>query len=218
MQLALVSRAGEVHDAHVRFFKGHGVTIVHAPSISEIYRKLPDVMVSGFIIDLPILVKATSTEKYLLQSIEKIFPAVRTNWAPTAGFRAVFYDNSRAGEETLVAFLQKCLNFKARALRKHKRKEITFNVLFRTDDTDEKTAQRAYTKDISMGGLFICTCYPNPLGEAVWIKLLELDQRPFKVTVKWRSEWGVAARIPGFGGGFTDLQDSQAKLIEAVLI
>lgn len=217
MNIALVSRTGEAELAYVEFLRKAGVTPVHFTSISQMYRALPELSINGFILDLPVIVKATKTEKLLLQGIETIFPNLRTNWSPQAGFRALFSDSTRSGEENLLLFLEHCSRFKQRSLRKDERKPKNFNVLIWQDGESEERAHRAFTTDVSAGGLFVCICDPYPIGSIVWIKLLELDERPFRVEVRWELAWGVAMRIPGFGGKFAGNKGDLLKILEAAL-
>ncbi len=218
MHIALVSRTGEVLDAYLRFFEANGVQPLHRASISELYQDISDTSLSGVVLDIPTLVKSVGTEKFLLQTLEGIFPNIRTNWNPKVGFQAFFHDSNKSGEENLKEFLQQCRNFKARGLRKEKRSAVIFHALFWPDGKSEQTAQRAYTSDICGNGLFVCTCDPPPVDTCVWIKLPELDEGPFKLLVRWKTDWGVARRRPGFGGMFVDLQDDLAKKMASVLI
>lgn len=213
MQIALLSRAGEVLDAHMHFFAEHEVETIHGTSISELFGKFTNTLISGFVIDVPIVLRASGVEKSLLQSMEYIFPNVRTNWSQSAGFRALFYDSNQSSDGNLLEFLNKCRNFPARTLRNNIREEKTFNVLFWPLDAPEQGAQRAYTLDISCGGLFVATCDPPPITSSLWVKLVELDERPFQVVVRWKLEWGMAMRTPGFGGSFADLDDHQTQLL-----
>jgi len=218
MQLALLSRVGEVMDAHIRFFEDNGANLIHGTSFSDLYSKLTNTLLSGFVIDVPIVLKATGVEKTLFLAMEGIFPNVRTNWNPVAGFRALFYESNKSSEENLMEFLEKCRNFKARTLRNDRREEKTLNVLFWPVDESAQVAQRAYTLDLSCGGLFVSTCTPPPMTSILWLKLLELDDRPFKVLVRWRLEWGIAMRPPGFGASFLDLDEHQSKILAASLM
>ena len=218
MQIALLSRGGEVMDAHIHFFEKHGVNLITGNSFSELYSKLPNTLFSGFVIDIPIVIKATGIEKSLMQSMEGIFPFIRTNWSPDTGVRALFYGSNESSDTNMLEFLKKCLNFKPRALRNDKRQEKNFNVLFWPIDASRQGAQRAYTVDISSGGLFISTCEPPPVASTLWIMLKELDERPFKVVVRWILEWGIAMRPPGFGGRFLDSDDDQIKMLAAALM
>lgn len=169
--------------------------------------------------DDPEVGRATNIEKDSFQILERIFPNVKTNWNPTDGFRALYRSNGRSGEESLIAFVQDCRNFKPRALRKDKRHERKCNVLLRPVGAPEETAQRAYTLDISAGGVFVCTCDPPPEESLVWVILREVDARPFKVLVKWRLEWGVSMRIPGFGGRFVEADvDLKEKLAAFLMV
>jgi hypothetical protein len=215
--IAIVSRSGPVLDAYRRFLERHDVSLIHALSISQLCQTLPDTSISGFMVEIQVAVKATDTEKDLLHTLERIFPNVKTNWNPTDGFRALHHGAGKSGEENLIAFVQDCRKFKPRALRKDKRHEEKCNVLFWPAGASEETAQRAYTLDISRGGLFVCTCDPPPEGSAVWVTLREVDARPFKVLVMWKLAWGVAMRIPGFGGSFVEVDGDLGERLEAFL-
>ena len=217
MQIAIVSRAGPVLDAYKRFFDAYGVNLMHAPSLSELYQKLPNAIISGFVIEIHMMIKATDSEKELLNTMVGIFPSIKTNWNPEAGFRALYDDSDKSGEENLRAFVRDCGNFKPRTLRKKKRHEKNFNVLYWLVDASKETAQRAFTLDVSSDGVFAGTCDPPPEGSLVWVALREVDARPFKVLVKWKLPWGAAMRIPGFGGSFVDLDDDLAEKLETVL-
>lgn len=218
MQLAIVSRSGPVLDAYRRFFGAYGIDLIHATSISDVYQKLPDAIISGFVVEIHMMVKATETEKELVQTMAVIFPSVKTNWNPEAGFRALYNDSDKSSEENLRAFVLDCRNFKPRALRKKKRRERKFNVLYWPLDASRERAQRAFTLDVSAGGVFVGTCDPPPEGSLVWVVLREVDARPFKVLVKWKLPWGDTMRIPGFGGSFVDPDADLAEKLEAALI
>ena len=217
MQIAIVSRAGPVLDAYKRYFGAYDVNLMHAPSLSELYQKLPDALISGFVIEIHMMIKATDTEKELLHTMVGIFPSIKTNWNPEAGFRALYNDSDKSCEENLRAFVRDCGNFKPRTLRKKKRHEKNFSVLYWPVDASPETAQRAFTLDVSTGGLFVGTCDSPREESLVWVVLREVDTRPFKVIVKWRLPWGAAMRIPGFGGRFVDLDDDLTGKLETVL-
>ncbi len=218
MQIAIVSRTGAALDAYRRFFGLYGIDLIHAPSLAELYQKLPDALISGFVVEIHVMIKATEPEKELLDTMMAIFPSIKTNWNPDAGFRALYNDSDKSGDENLRAFVRDCRNFKPRTLRKKKRHEKHFNVLYWPLDASQDTAQRAFTLDVSTGGVFIGTCESPPEDSLVWVVLKEVDARPFKVMVKWRRPWGAAMRIPGFGGSFVDLEAGLAEKLETVLM
>lgn len=217
MHIAIVSRPGPVLNAYERFFAAYDVSLIHARSVAELYQKLPDAVISGFVIEIQMMVKATDTEKELLHTIVEIFPSVKTNWHPEQGFRALYNDSEKSGEDNLRAFIRDCGNFKPRALRKKRRHEKKFNVLFWPLDAPPEQAQKAFTLDVSTGGLFVGTCDPPEEGSLIWVVLREADDRPFQVRVKWKLPWGKAMRVPGFGGEFVDLEDERAERLEALL-
>jgi Tfp pilus assembly protein PilZ len=90
-------------------------------------------------------------------------------------------------------------------------------VLFWLMEETEKKAQRAYTLNVSPGGLFVCTCYPSLQGSSVWVQLQELDSQPIKVLVTRSLAWGEAMRIPGFGGSFNELDPAVIAKLEKAL-
>lgn len=181
------------------------------------YQKLPEIPISGFILDIPAIVKATERERLLLQTLEMIFANIRINWNHKAGFRALFSDSTKSGEENLLSFLSRCEIFNPRSLRKDERKLKNFNLLVWGENEREEQARRAFTIDVSRSGMFVCTCDPHQARSMLNVKIMELDDRPFRVEVRWVQNWGVAMRIPGFGCRFDGLKGERLKLLEAAL-
>jgi hypothetical protein len=217
MKVAIVSRAGEVLDAYQRFFDSQDTELIHLNAISELFQKIPDVFISGVVVDVQMVLKANEADKNCLQTMEEIFPNVRINWNPGLGFRALYSDSGKSAEENMAAFVKDCRRFKPRALRRDKRLEKTFNAQYCPLDAPPEEARRAYTLNVSCGGLFVCTCYPTPEASFVWVKLLEVDERPFKVLVRWTLDWGKGMRVPGFGGSFVEIESGLAEKLEAAL-
>ncbi len=217
VNIALVSRQGEALKAYTEFLAAHGAAAVHFSTISEMYQKLPDVCISGFILDIPAIVKASERERTLVQTLETVFASIRINWNHKAGFRALFSDSTKSGEENFLAFLARCETFTPRSLRKDERKLKNFNILVWEQSEREAEARRAFTIDVSRSGMFVCTCDPHPAGTMLNVKIMELDDRPFHVEVRWEQAWGVGMRIPGFGCRFDGLKGERLKLLEAAL-
>ena len=217
MNIALVSRQGEALKVYTAFLAAHGAVAIHFSSITEMYQKLSEITISGFILDIPAIIKATERERMLLQTLETIFANIRINWNHKAGFRALFSDSTRSGEENLRAFLARCETARPRSLRKDDRKAKNFNLLVWELSESEGLARRAFSLDMSRSGMFVCTCDPHPVGSILNVKIMELDDRPFRMEVRWEQPWGVAMRIPGFGCRFDGLKGERLKLIEAAL-
>jgi hypothetical protein len=217
VKIALVSRQGEALRAYTEFLAAHDAVAVHFSNISEMYQKLPEVPISGFILDIPAIVKASERERALLLTLEPIFASIRVNWNQKAGFRALFSDSTKSGEENLLGFLDRCKAAKPRSLRKDERKLKSFNLLVWGDSEREEQGRRAFTLNVSRSGMFVCTCDPHPAGTILNVKIMELDDRPFRVEVRWEQPWGVAMMIPGFGCRFDGLKGERLKLLEAAL-
>lgn len=216
-RLALLSRAGSVLEAYRSFFERAGVTTLHAPSVTKLFEQLPDLPISGIVTDLPVVVRASAHEKLLLEAVEGIFPNARVNWQPHAGFRVLFADAARSGEENLLEFVARSRQFTPRSLRKDARRERNLNVLMWRDGESPDQARRAFTKDISLGGIFASTCEPPPEGTELWVQLLELSPSPLKVKVRWERGWGRSMNIPGFGAEFVELTEAQIAALKHLL-
>lgn len=111
MRIALVSREGAVLEAYRNFFEPQGVDLIHLKSISELFQKLPDTILSGFVVDIQIAIRTTEPEKRWLQTMEGIFPNVRTHWNPETGFRALYGDGSSPETRNLSTFIKDCRKF-----------------------------------------------------------------------------------------------------------
>ncbi|MBJ6725121.1 PilZ domain-containing protein [Geomesophilobacter sediminis] len=216
--LALVSRDGAVLDAYREFFDQCGVRLFHAPTVSELFRTLPETEISGIIADIPVIVRASYKDKMLFEEIEGIFPNVRVNWNKEAGFKVLFSDRHKSGEENLRDFIGKCVGFPPRSLRKDDRKECVLSVQMWQEGTTHEAAVRAFTLDISPGGLFISTCYPPEVGSVFLVEISGFQTLPFKVVVRWIRAWGDGGAIPGFGAKFLDLSEQQADFLAGMML
>lgn len=215
--LAVIARE-PVYDALRRFFDPFGVRLCHTDNITDLFRTLPETQVNGIVTDIPILVRASLNDKMLFEGIEGIFPNIRLNWNEHAGFRILFTDPKRSGEEHLRAFLQRCLAFSPRPLRRNDRKECHLNLLMWEEGEPEDRAHKAFTMDVSHNGLFVCTCDPPPFGVEVRLSILELSPLPFRATVRWQRGWGMSSTIPGFGARFLDLDQEQKTALDQLLL
>jgi hypothetical protein len=204
MQIVLVSKGGAVLEAARKSFADKGIDLIHLTSLSGLFQDLPDVRISGVVVDIRSVVRATEAEKGWLKNMEGIIPHVRVNWHPEEGIRVLFGDAGSSGEEGLSLFLDNCRNIKPRTPRKYRHKERTLHLLFWPRDATAEEARRAYTLNISGGGLFVCTCDEPAVGSRYWVRLPEVDPRPVEVEVKWTAAWGRSSHVPGFGGKFVD--------------
>jgi len=221
MQIALVSRGGAVLDAVRKFFAEKGIDLIHLKSISDLFDELSDTRISGVVVDIRSVIRASEAEKSWLKNMEGIIPHIRINWHSEEGFRVLYGDAGSAGVDGLSLFLDNCRNIKPRAPRKYRHKEKTFHLLFWPVGASEEEALRAYTLNISGGGLFVCTCHAPPAGSLLWIRLPEVDPRPQKVLVKWILAWGEGRgegmRVPGFGGKYVEPDAEFAGRLEPFL-
>jgi Tfp pilus assembly protein PilZ len=92
-------------------------------------------------------------------------------------------------------------------------------VLFSPDRTlPPETSYKAFTVNLSLGGVFLHTMETFEEGTTLWLRFLELaDQTPIAATARWSLEWGEARCIPGIGMKFDGLSEGQEKEIRRIL-
>jgi hypothetical protein len=204
MQIAFVSKGGAVLDAARKLFSEKGIDLIHLKSISDLFHELPETQISGVVVDIRTVIRASEPEKSWLKNMEQIIPNIRINWRPAEGFSVLSDAPGFSGAEGLSLFLDHCRTVKPRVPRKYKHREKNLNLLLWPVGAPEEEAQRAFTLNISAGGLFVCTCDVPPAGTLLWVRLLEVDSRPVRVLVKWGLAWREGMHIPGFGGKYVD--------------
>jgi len=96
--------------------------------------------------------------------------------------------------------------------------------LFRTlqvQGESKKLHFTGYVRNLSLGGLFIQTTSPKPVGAKLRLQLpLERGLAPIEVTaeVLWIQAFDVRSKTPpGMGARFTDLDAGSARRIETFL-
>jgi Tfp pilus assembly protein PilZ len=82
---------------------------------------------------------------------------------------------------------------------------------YRRADGEQAASQRASTRNIGVGGAFIVTTHPEPVGTALIVELEVPSAGRIEVTaeVRWQSDGTAPASEPGMGVKFGELDVDQ---------
>jgi len=182
--------------------------------------KVIDNAYNGLLIDILTLVRCSKEEKVIAYDCINLYPAMRVRWESKQKkikLSPLEQTFSPDADSALRSFIDnRCRQFPARSLRRHKRKSIHLNVFLSPDGSfSEETTSKTFTVNISSGGLFLHTTQSFQPGATLWLRVIDLaDQTPIAAKVSWSVEWGSARCIAGVGMSFEKLTEEQAQEIE----
>lgn len=191
------------------------VTVVS--SIGELFTLMAREAFNGILLDVPTLVRASSTEKASLYDLIQVFPTLRVKWdSRSSTVRALFYDRVPGPGAGLGSFVrQVCARFVPRIIRRRDRVAAHLNVMVsETPSFSPEKVIRTVSLNLSLDGCFLIAVDPWLQGTRLWLRMLEIDdQTPIAAEVRWRKPWGVSPGIAGAGVRFLELTDEQRKCI-----
>lgn len=193
---AAVAEAGAGHDL--------------AGSFAEMAALAVERPYNGLIIDILTLVRCSKEEKVIAYECINIYPVLRVKWEAkqkkiTLG--PLEQSFSPDLDPVLKFFIEnRCQEFQARHLRRHKRKAVTLNVLVSgSENFFDGETWPSFTVTVSKGGAFLHTMRPLHPGEKLWLRFVDVPGEPvIPATVRWALEWGVSRAVPGVGLRFDD--------------
>jgi Tfp pilus assembly protein PilZ len=210
--------------------KAYGATLARtgaqhdlAPSFHEMAAIATERPYNGLMIDILTLVRCSKEEKVIAYDAVNIYPVLRVKWEAKQkkiSLGPLEQSFSPDLDSVLKFFVEnRCGGFKARPLRRHKRKSVNLNLLFSTHPSfPEPRTWQAFTVSISRGGIFLHTMRHLEEGERIWLKFIDQSgETPVPATVRWSLPWGVSRAIPGVGVRFDPLSEEQALELEQAL-
>jgi uncharacterized protein (TIGR02266 family) len=129
----------------------------------------------------------------------------------SSGFRAILV----ASIERYQKLLERATSFSSRS---EPRAQKTYSLSYK----DRKAFLKAYTANVSTGGLFILTDNPLPEGEQFTLHL-QLPGLPEPLKIKSKVSWtrsekrGGETKPPGMGVAFTEMSDKDYQLMKKYL-
>lgn len=168
---------------------------------------------SGILLDMPIITKASTSDKHLLEDILKAMPSAYLNIAPaTDSIKLLIADNHHGTARSLDEFLTICGNFTPRLVRPNDRVPLFLNALV-THLGHPQEPEQTVTLNVSALGCFLFSTNPgNLVGEQVSIRFVGLDdQTPILATIRWVRPWGKYHQMPGIGVTFEQISRDQNR-------
>lgn len=175
---------------------------------------------SGVLLDMPIITKASQTDKKLLEDIIKALPSAYLNIAPaTDSIKLLTADNHHGTARSMEEFLTICNNFTPRLVRPKDRVPLHLNALV-THQGYEAEPEQTVTLNVSGQGCFLFSAHPeNRPEQQVSISFVGLaDQTPIISTIRWVRHWGEVHQMPGIGVTFEQINEDQRRQLNELMI
>ena len=221
IQILLVAAPGESRKAYLSALKVFDVQYDVAESLHDVVRKHSKVKYSGFLIDIPTLLRSSASDKAEANLLSDNFPVMRLSYKTLDGIRCIPTGKYSGHGSTLEEFFKEsCLNFTPRSLRGTKRTNKVLNVLLNRDINSKNShMEKSVALNFSPEGCFLYSVSRWKKGDTLWIAIMELDDKtPIKAEVQWTVPWGIKSQMPGIGVTFLSLSEEQADQMEAIIM
>lgn len=175
---------------------------------------------NGIAIDMPVQIKASSGDKALVEDMLLALPSVYLNIAPaTDAIRILTASGTQGTFLTFEQFVAACANFPSRVVRPKNRTELNLNALLYHDDSADTLPERTVTINVSPGGCFLFSTYPDYcIEQQVRIVFIGIDDpTPVVASVRWLQSWGVSHLIPGIGVRFEQITEAQQAELNGLI-
>lgn len=221
LRVLLIAAQGAPRDSYVKELAELPVTTDAVDAVDQIEATLIDTPFNGILIDVPTLIRATAEQKRKTQILLDYYPVLRlTHRAHLPVSQGLTDGQTHSRTATIADFVgNDAKSFKARPLRSCQRCPITLNVLLLpSPDAPRESGEKAYTVNVSETGCFIASPEPPECDKTIYAVFTDFtDQTPMEIQVCWRSPWGEAKRVPGFGARFTALRPDRNVDLQILL-
>jgi Tfp pilus assembly protein PilZ len=221
LKLLLYTHDSEVQKHYLKALPEQGVMCVVVSDFTEFFKQSNTIPCSGLLLDVVSSIRATPFDREVIQELLEVYPSLRLRLDPATGDIRTLMTGAGPGQNiTIGRFIETyCRQFPPRCLRMCQRKPIHCNILYSLhDQLASEVVQRSVSMDLSTGGCFLFTTESFPVGERLWIRILELvDNSPIMVEVRWCREWGHGMEVPGIGLHFSVISDEQLEEIRTLL-
>ncbi|WP_319779770.1 PilZ domain-containing protein [Maridesulfovibrio sp.] len=220
IRILLVAAPGDNRGVYINALKEFDIQFDVTESLHEIALSHSKVKYSGFLIDIPTLLRSSASDKSEANLLSDNFPVMRLSHKAGEGIRCIPTGKYSGHGSTLDEFFKdSCLNFTARSLRGTKRANKVLNVLLNRDiNSAHSQMEKSVALNFSPEGCFLYSVSRWKKGDTLWIAIMELDDKaPIKAEVHWTVPWGTKLQMPGIGVNFLSLSDEQGDQIEAII-
>ena len=216
----LVSRSASRTQVYREALDARGISCLAISELKEVALLASGTPLSGILLDMPVLIKASPGDKAAAEDILKALPSAYLNIAPaTDSIKLLTANDTQGIAKSLDEFAELCKGFAPRLVRPKDRYPLHLQALLITTPAQD-SPERTVTLNASSKGCFLFTANPElQLEQQVNIQFIGLtDTTPVIATICWLRLWGTAKHhIPGIGVNFTTISESQQAQIIRLL-
>jgi len=215
----LVSRSASRTQIYREALDARGISCLAISELKEVTILASGTPLSGILLDMPVLIKASPSDKTATEDILKALPSAYLNIAPaTDSIKLLTANDTQGIAKSVDEFAELCKGFTPRMVRPKDRYPLHLQALLMT--TAQDSPERTVTLNVSPKGCFLFTANQEwQLEQQVSIQFIGLaDTTPVIATICWLRLWGTGKHhIPGIGVNFTTISDSQRAQIIRLL-
>jgi len=215
----LVSRSASRTQIYREALDARGISCLAISELKEVAILASGTPLSGVLLDMPVLIKASPTDKTATEDILKALPSAYLNIAPaTDSIKLLTANDTQGIAKSIDEFAELCKDFTPRMVRPKDRYPLHLQALLMT--TAQDSPERTVTLNVSPKGCFLFSSNPElQLEQQVSIQFIGLaDTTPVIGTICWLRHWGTSKHhIPGIGVTFTTISDTQQAQIIRLL-
>lgn len=216
----LVSRSASRTQVYREALDVLGISCLAIAELKEVAVLASGTPLSGVLLDMPVLIKATPGDKTAAEDILKALPSAYLNIAPaTDAIKLLTANDTQGIAKSIDEFAELCKGFTPRMVRPKDRYPLHLQALLSTTQAQD-SPERTVTLNVSSRGCFLFTANPElQLEQQVSIQFIGLDDTtPVTATICWLRLWGTGKHhVPGIGVNFTTLSESQQAQIIRLL-
>ncbi|MCE1226813.1 MAG: PilZ domain-containing protein [Geobacteraceae bacterium] len=215
----LVSRSASRTQLYREALDARGISCLAISELKEVALLASGTPLSGILLDMPVLIKASPGDKTATEDILKALPSAYLNIAPaTDSIKLLTANDTQGIAKSVDEFAELCKGFTPRMVRPKDRYPLHLQALLMT--TAQDSPERTVTLNVSPKGCFLFSANPEwQLEQQVSIQFIDLaDTAPVIATICWLRHWGTGKHhVPGIGVNFTTISESQQAQIIRLL-
>lgn len=216
----LVSRSASRSQIYREALDCLGISCLAISELKEAVILASGTPLNGILLDMPVFIKATPSEKLACEDILNALPSAYLNIAPaTDTIKLLTANNAQGTAKTLNEYSELCKGFTPRIVRPKNRYPLHLQALLNSIPAQDKPEQTV-TLNASTQGCFVFSSNPEyQFNQQVEIQFIGLkDKTPVVSNICWLQRWGTAEHhIPGIGVNFDNLSEEQRSEIIRLL-
>ena len=170
--------------------KSAEIEVTELASLGELPAALKQSLASGILVEVATLIKASQRDKEATRQPFEVYPSAK--------FKLVGTDVMVLGKaRSIDEFVDECLQFNPRSIRRESRENRHFAVHLSADETF-MDVEKVVTINISPYGCFVYSVREWSIGDRVWLRLIDHDVTVCG-TILSHLPWGNDKFIPGIG-------------------